>query len=63
MNSIKSHITKFKALNPNITTVDNARLRVTVLAVTAYRCKTSQKKAIRAITRERLEVFAKEDEK
>ena len=43
----------------DIETKDGGKLRVTVLIVTTYRCNTSQKRAIRAIARERLNEFAK----
>ena len=42
----------------DVTTRDGAKLRITVLAVTAFRCKTSQKRSIRAITRKVLEECA-----
>ncbi len=43
----------------DVTTPDGAKMRIQVLAVTAYRCNTSHKRAIRAITRSRLDEFAK----
>ncbi len=42
----------------DVVTRDGARLRFTILAVTAYRCNTSHKRAIRAIMREELEKMA-----
>ncbi|RLG80181.1 MAG: 30S ribosomal protein S3ae [Thermoprotei archaeon] len=39
----------------DVTTKDNYRLRLTVITLTAYRCKTSQKKAIRKIMKEYIE--------
>ncbi len=43
----------------DVTTPDGAKMRIQVLAITAYRCNTSHKKAIRAITRERLDYYSK----
>ncbi|MCY0867896.1 MAG: 30S ribosomal protein S3ae [Desulfurococcus sp.] len=36
----------------DVTTKDGYKLRVTIIALTSYRCKTTQKKAIRKIMRE-----------
>ena len=44
----------------DVMTKDGYGLRVTVLAFTAYRCKTSQKKAIRRIMKEKVEKAARE---
>uniref|UniRef100_A0A7J3ZJL6 Small ribosomal subunit protein eS1 n=1 Tax=Fervidicoccus fontis TaxID=683846 RepID=A0A7J3ZJL6_9CREN len=44
----------------NVTTKDGYGLRITALAFTAYRCKTSQKKAIRRIMGEKIEKAARE---
>ncbi len=43
----------------DIATPDGAKMRVQVLAITAYRCNTSHKRAIRAVARERLDYFSK----
>ena len=43
----------------DVATPDGAKMRIQVLAITAYRCNTSHKKAIRAITRERLDYYSK----
>ncbi len=43
----------------DVTPTDGGKLRVQILAVTAHRCKTSQKRAIRAITRQRLDEYSK----
>jgi small subunit ribosomal protein S3Ae len=43
----------------DVCTTDNAKLRVQVLIVTAHRCNTSHKKAIRAVARARLEEYAR----
>ncbi len=43
----------------DVSPMDGGKMRVQVLIVTAHRCKTSQKRAIRAIARQRLEEYAK----